>query len=347
MKYINYVLNTDKVSIEKYYNFLDNHFQEKAKQVSIVTKYLDLGVKVIRLQIVCENFIPKLKQYFSCSLRDNVNSYDETLYIWKDDVSSFINKQYESKHVMIAYQNQRLIKIDPENKIINAENPKEKKYYFIAEDFSYESLSQQGHLFVRLISQIVRTENSALVHSAAVGIDNNGVLICAIGGSGKTTLAVSCLLEGFQYVADDYLVLSRNNDDLYASPIYSMIALIPHIFKQMPDLKTEFMCDNYNNTKYLLNTSYYDDKLARKLPVKAIVFPNIKDIKEPTIEKTDRNRAVTQMVYSTASQMGNDDDKTYMKLLISLIKDLNFYQINLSPNLSKNVQILKQFIKGL
>lgn len=347
MKYINYVLNVDSSSIEKYYKFLDNRFQEKAKQISVVTKYLDLGVKVIRLRIACEHFVPKLKQYFSCSLKDNVDGYDDTIYIWKDEVSSFINEQYESKHVMIAYQNQRLIKIDPENKIINAENPKEKKYYFIAEDFSYQVLSQQGHLFVRLISQIVRAEKSALVHSAAVGIDNKGVLICAMGGRGKTTLAVSCLLDGFQYVADDYLVLNKNNGDLSAYPIYSMIALTPQICKQMPNLKTEFICNNYNNTKYLLNVSFYDNKLARGLPLKAIVFPNIKDIQEPTIEKTDRNRAITQMVYSTASQMGTDDDKTYMKLLISLIKDLNFYQINLSRNLDKNVKILRQFIKEL
>ena len=347
MKYINYVLNVDKTSIEKYYKFFDNKFQEKAKKTSIVTKYLDLGVKVIRLQIVCEEFIPKFEKYFSCSLKDEVESFDDTIYIWKDNVSSFINEQYESKHVMIAYQNQRLIKIDPENKIINGENPEEKKYYFVSEDFSYEALSQQGHLFVRLISQIVRTEKSALVHSAAVGIDNKGVLICAIGGSGKTTLAVSCLLDGFQYVADDYLVLDKNKGDLCASPIYSMIALTPQIYKQMPNLKTEFMCNNYNNTKYLLNVSYYDNKLARSLPIKAIIFPNIKDIQEPTIEKTDRNRAITQMVYSTASQMGNDDDKSYMKLLISLIKDLDFYQINLSPDLNKNVQILKQFVKEL
>jgi len=347
MKYINYVLNTDKVSIEKYYNFLDNHFQEKAKQISIVTKYLDLGVKVIRLQIVCENFIPKLKQYFSCSLRDNVNSYDETLYIWKDDVESYISEQYnKSKWVSVSCQNQQYIRIDLGNKIINAENPEGKKYYFIAENFSYDILSKQGHLFVKPISQIVRSSDSSLVHSAAVGIDNKGILICAMGGSGKSTLSVSCLTDGFQYVSDDYLILNKTNTDLYAYPIYSMITLSEHIYKQMVNLKCKFMCNNHNNTKYVFNISDYDNVIT-KLPVKAVVFPKICNVEEPTVEKTNKNRAVTQLVYSTATQMNNDKDAQYIKLLISFVKDLDFYQINLSKDLDKNVKILKQFIKGL
>lgn len=342
-----YILNVSKESLLKYYKFLDNKFKETATKNSVVIKYLDLGIKVIKLQIACEDFIPKLKKYFSCSLKDNADNYDETLYIWKDSVQDFLNEQYKTKLVTIACQNQRFIRIDSQNKIINAENPKEKKYYFISEEYSYTALSQQGHLFVRLISQIVRTEKSALIHSAAVGIDDKGILVCAKGGSGKSTLSVSCLINNFQYVSDDYLILNKVNDKLYASPIYSIITLSPKIYKQMVNLKSEFMCNNYDNTKYILNISSYDDKLERKLPIKAIVFPNIANVQEPSIEKTNKNRALTQLVFSTATQMNNDNDTSYIKLLISLIKDLDFYQINLSQNLNKNVEVLKQFIKGL
>ena len=78
-----------------------------------------------------------------------------------------------------------------------------------------------------------------------------------------------------------------------------------------------------------------------------MVFPKICNVEEPTVEKTNKNRVVTQLVYSTATQMNNDKDAQYIKLLISFVKDLDFYQINLSKDLDKNVKILKQFIKGL
>ena len=270
-----YILNVNKISLLKYYIFLDNRFKKVSEGNSVVTKYLDLGVKVIRLQIAYKNFLPHLEKYFSCSLKENVTDYDDTIYIWKDNIYSYINDQYnKSKWIAISHEKKESIKIDLENKIINAENKESKKYYFVAEDFSCDVLSKQGHLFVRLISQIVRTEHSVLVHSAAVGIDNKGVLICAKGGSGKSTLSVSCLTNGFQYVSDDYLILNKTNN-LAALPIYSIITLSEHIYKQMPNLKSEFMCNNYNNTKYVLNISSYDKNLLRNLPLKAVVFPKI------------------------------------------------------------------------
>ncbi len=342
-----YILNVNKNSLLNYYDFFDKRFQKTAIQESVITKYLDLGIKIIRLQIAYKDFLPQLELYFSCTLKDNAEKFDETIYIWKDDVESYISEQYnKSKWVSVSCQNQQYIRIDLGNKIINAENPEGKKYYFIAENFSYDILSKQGHLFVKPISQIVRSSDSSLVHSAAVGIDNKGILICAMGGSGKSTLSVSCLTDGFQYVSDDYLILNKTNTDLYAYPIYSMITLSEHIYKQMVNLKCKFMCNNHNNTKYVFNISDYDNVIT-KLPVKAVVFPKICNVEEPTVEKTNKNRAVTQLVYSTATQMNNDKDAQYIKLLISFVKDLDFYQINLSKDLDKNVKILKQFIKGL
>ena len=342
-----YILNVNKNSLLKYYDFFDKRFQKIAIQESVITKYLDLGIKIIRLQITYKEFLPQLELYFSCTLKDNAENFDETIYIWKDDVQSYVSEQYnKSKWIFVSCQNQQYIRIDLENKIINAENSEGKKYYFMAEDFSYDILSKQGHLFVRQISQIMRTFHSALVHSAAVGVDNKGILICAMGGSGKSTLSVSCLTDGFQYVSDDYLILNKTDDSLDAYPIYSMITLSEHIYKQMSNLKYQFMCNNYNNTKYVFNISDYDNVIT-KLPIKAVVFPKICNIEEPTVEKTNKNRAITQLVYSTAIQMNKDKDAQYIKLLISFVKDLDFYQINLSKDLDKNVKILKQFVKEL
>ena len=112
----------------------------------------------------------------------------------------------------------------------------------------------------------------------------------------------------------------------------------------MSGLKSTFVCNNHENTKKILNISEYDKKIVNKLPIKAIVFPNISNSIEPYVEKTQKNKAITQLVYSTAIQMNKYNDKEYIKLLISLVKNLNVYQINLSQNLNKNVIILKDFI---
>ena len=108
-----YILNVNKNSLLKYYNFLDTRYNKMTEQNSVVTKYLDLGIKVIRLQIAYNGFLVQLKKYFSCSLKDNVSDYDETIYIWHDDIYSYINEQYnKSKWITISCEKKEVIRID-------------------------------------------------------------------------------------------------------------------------------------------------------------------------------------------------------------------------------------------
>lgn len=47
-----------------------------------------------------------------------------------------------------------------------------------------------------------------LVHGAAVGNENGGVLITGRGGAGKSTSALACVAAGFDYTGDDHVLLT-------------------------------------------------------------------------------------------------------------------------------------------
>ncbi len=47
-----------------------------------------------------------------------------------------------------------------------------------------------------------------LLHGAVVGTEHGGVLITGIGGSGKSTAALTCLEAGLTYLGDDYVVVA-------------------------------------------------------------------------------------------------------------------------------------------
>lgn len=47
-----------------------------------------------------------------------------------------------------------------------------------------------------------------LLHGAVVGTDHGGVIITGIGGSGKSTTALTCLEAGLTYLGDDYVVVA-------------------------------------------------------------------------------------------------------------------------------------------
>ena len=332
----------------KYCSFLDDKFNKAAGEKSVFTRYLDLGVKVIKLQIAGEEFLKRTEQNFYYSIKKEVKHYDATLYIWKDDIRSFLSDNYKkNKFLCVMHNNDIFIKFFLEIGMLNAQNLKTNSFYFAVNSFSDDVLPKVGHLFVNAIFPATLTNHSSLAHAASVGIDNKGVLICASSGGGKTTLAVSCLIDGFQYVSDDYLILNKIENNLYAHPIYSMVTLTPPIYNRLTNLKCQFMYNNYNNTKYVLDVSAYNNSFVQGMPIKVLIFPFISQLREPTIEKINKGKTVAQFVYSTAKQMDEHLNKEYMKLLISLVKDLDCYQINLSQDLDKNVKILKQFIKEL
>jgi hypothetical protein len=47
-----------------------------------------------------------------------------------------------------------------------------------------------------------------LAHAGAVGTRDGGVLLAGRGGSGKSTTALACLIDGFEFAADDYCALA-------------------------------------------------------------------------------------------------------------------------------------------
>jgi hypothetical protein len=206
-----------------------------------------------------------------------------------------------------------------------------------------------GHLFVKQINKLSRTPEQMLIHSAAIGVDNKGVLIAAKGGGGKSTLAVSAMLGGFRFVAEDYVILNKTETGLWAYPIYSTINIDPEMLVQMPNLKANILWNSWwKPEKLTVDISAHSNSFAEKLPVNAVIFPKIdKKLKTPSIEKIKKDKVVLQTTYSTALQMDLCDDDEYLASLRKLIETPEYYQINLSANLAANVELLKIFMSEL
>ncbi len=228
--------------------------------------------------------------------------------------------------------------------IINAYDQENNIYYYGVKDLHPEEFIKQGHIFVQIFNKIIKASNANLVHAAVVGIDNKGILFCARGQRGKSTLAVLSMMEGFEYVSDDYLVLEREGGELYSYPIYSIITLSPKMYNELyDDLNGKFVSNNARKDKYVIDIKNYHGAFRDKYPIKICMFPQIVADAEPSIVSCKKGRAIAQLVYSTINQLEDKHDIATIKKLISFIKDFDFYQINLCSDIKKNVDCLKQF----
>ena len=62
------------------------------------------------------------------------------------------------------------------------------------------------------------TVSSETLHASCVAIDGRAVLIEGRPGSGKSDLALRLIDRGAKLVSDDYTVLVRERDRLFAQP---------------------------------------------------------------------------------------------------------------------------------
>lgn len=237
-----------------------------------------------------------------------------------------------------------LIRISGESGIINAYDQEQNVYYYGVKDLHPEEFIKQGHIFVQIFNKILKTSHTALTHGAVVGLNNQGILLCGRGQRGKSTLAVVAMMQGFDYVSDDYLVLEKEGDALYSYPIYSIITLSPRMYNELYDeMKGKFVSNNARRDKYVIDIKVYHDSFREKYPIKVCVFPEITNDEKPSIVPCKKGRAITQLVHSTIIQMEDKRDIKTIQKLTSFIKDFDFYQINLCADIKANVECLRQF----
>lgn len=336
------------------------------------TKYIRIGDIIIRIISYSQEYLWHIENQFTLALCDKCEHYDCTLVIWKEskfsdlikniikgDNTSAIYRQYRIHklhqsspldHFLIYNENilhaKPLLEIHCASNLVMGWNPLTNTYYYADHDLSSEEFIKRGHAFVQIIARIVKRKNSNLAHGAVVGLNNTGVLLCGKGYRGKSTFSVQALLDEFEYVSDDYIMIEKDNTDVYASPIYSIITLHPHMWQKFSHiLDVKFISNNARKDKYVFNISKYHRLFRRKYPIKIAMMLNICHCKEPSIEEGYKYQAMDEFICSSVAQTGDMQDVSTIAKLEAFIKDLPFYRINLSTNLEKNVECLKNFLQ--
>ena len=369
-------MRIDNPTKEKLREYNDNLLKYIQANNSLVrTFYLDLGVKIVRLLCYSKEFIPHIQKQLAYTLKENSEKYDTTIILWQEknfiNIAKNISSDFDPKTnfklriemlvekrkdvPIFIYDNnfstsKPLLNIDTSQNIFDSYDASNNTYFYGVENLEPEEFIKQGHIFVQILNNILKTENTNLVHGACVGLNDKGILFCARGQRGKSTLAVLAMLEGFEYVSDDYLTLEKVGKDLYTHPIYSIITLSPRMYNELYDKLdgTRFISNNARKDKYVLNISNLHDRFKKKYPIKLCMFPEIVSDKEPSIKECtnqEKGRAITHIIHSTIFQMNDKHDIQTIKKLMNMVKDFKFYKINLCNNIYWNVECLREFLK--
>ena len=115
-----------------------------------------------------------------------------------------------------------------------------------------------------------------MVHAAAVGTADAGVLICGRSHSGKSTTALACLESGLSYLSDDYCAFSRHPVPV-AHSLYCAAKLNSDNIARFPRLESLVTNKSKLSSEKALLFLHPDHAslLVRSFPIKAIIAPKV------------------------------------------------------------------------
>jgi hypothetical protein len=182
------------------------------------------------------------------------------------------------------------------------------------------------------------------VHAAACGTPLGAVLVAGPGGSGKSTLSAACVLQGMQFVADDYLAVSIGQRPT-AHSLTGTLKLSPeHAARCFPSLPLP--PDVAPGDKAVLYLGErFPGSLARSLPLRALlasrVLPGAASRVEP-LAKTDALRA---LMPSTLALFPGGYRQAVARLS-QLVRELPAYRIVIGDDLEAVPGLLRGLIEG-
>ena len=213
------------------------------------------------------------------------------------------------------------------------------RYYYCTPQSEGERLV--GHIMVPAFANWAMDHQMYMIHAALVGSGGKGVLLCGAGGRGKSTLAISCLLAGMDYVSDDYTLLSAEGP-LTGRPLYSMVGICKDmrgalLRDDMPILSED------DAGKRQVDISRYP--ILPELGVHALIMPEKSGLAEPEVVPDPGSGAITQLVISTLRQGLDQRNTGFVRALSARLGGLPSYRIRLSRDLAKNTAVLEKFIQ--
>ncbi len=185
--------------------------------------------------------------------------------------------------------------------------------------------------FRQILHHFFERSSYCLIHAAGVGIDGSGVILTAKGGSGKSTSALSCLEQGWQYIGDDFILLDTANNYMYS--LYNVAKLEKHQINKFNNLSSIVEAKNQDMQKQqIFLYPKYNDKICHKMKLNAILIPEYdQNLGDTTLIKTTAAHALLSMAPSTMFLLKSE--QTIFNKLSQICRSLPCYKLNTSKNL--------------
>jgi NAD dependent epimerase/dehydratase family len=185
-----------------------------------------------------------------------------------------------------------------------------------------------------------------MVHAAAVGTPEGGVLLVGKGGSGKSTSALACLDSELFYAGDDYCAIA-NHPVPYIYSLYHTAKLKSRIdfqqrFPQLLSKVSNF--DRLETEKAILFLNeYYPKKIISGFPLRSILMPRVTGCDRTQLHRASAMQMLRAIAPSTLIQLAGTSQSN-LTFLADLVKQVPCYILEVGKNIETIPNVILELL---
>jgi hypothetical protein len=187
--------------------------------------------------------------------------------------------------------------------------------------------------FRTLLHWILESRGCRFVHAGAVATKDGGALLAGRGGSGKSTTAMLCVKNGFQYAGDDYVGITID-DVPHAHAIFTSAKLSASSLDWLPFLRPAVRVAPAGDEKGVaMIGDVLPQQIAASFPLRAVIVPRVAGGKS-ALRRISGGAALRALAPTTLLQLPGNGAAAFAHLA-ELVRKLPAWSLDLGDDRSE------------
>jgi hypothetical protein len=317
-----------------------------------IERYYHIAGSVVRVLFSSHETVSLLTAALEHLEISHASSFELTLCVW-DSVSTqasmvsppWSQEEYLTRGAIRGFDDEKCrVAFHMGSSALSVLHQEKKTALFWTRDFSRLPFWEKGAPFLTILHWWLAERRIQLVHAAAIGTEKGGVLLVGKGGSGKSTTALSALLQGNLYVNDDYSAVTVDPPYIVHS-LYNTGKCDAASLNRLPDLirlVNDSPADSKEKALIFLHR-HFPSLIVPSLPIRAIVLPKIHNGPSCAVTRASPAEALMALAPSTLFQLANAGSGAF-QALAKLAKEVPSFTLHLEDDMKKNVEAINEIL---
>ena len=152
--------------------------------------------------------------------------------------------------------------------------------------FKKKTLTSKYNFFLIGLAYLFSYQGLFDLHGAALDNDENGYLFLGESNSGKSSIALSLVHQGWHYASDDSLLLKSNGDCVEVLSFRKSFYICPEIASKYPELDPHFSSENESkgSKRFLDLDQMYPNQFQPSIVPRILIFSKITPDKKSDLQ---------------------------------------------------------------